>query len=60
VARDAGGGLAVDRTAPGRGAWLCADTWDVCLDLAVRRRAFQRAFRSDIAAEAVERLRQYP
>jgi uncharacterized protein len=31
------------RRLPGRGAWLHADI--ACLDLAVRRRAFSRAFR---------------
>ena len=35
------------RTLPGRGAWLCRATLDACRELAVRRRAFPRAFRDD-------------
>ncbi|WP_366525517.1 DUF448 domain-containing protein [Mumia sp.] len=33
------------RTLPGRGAWLCQATLDACQSLALRRRAFARAFR---------------
>jgi hypothetical protein len=47
VVRLADGSLGVDRTAPGRGAWLCADV--ACLDAATRRRAFDRALRTQIA-----------
>ncbi len=35
-----------DRTAPGRGAWLHADA--ECLELALRRRGFPRAFRKAV------------
>jgi hypothetical protein len=34
------------RCTPGRGAWLHADI--ACLDLAVQRRAFSRAFRRQV------------
>jgi predicted RNA-binding protein YlxR (DUF448 family) len=34
----------VDRYAPGRGAWLCGSR---CLDAALRRRGFERAWRLD-------------
>ncbi|MEM8905326.1 MAG: YlxR family protein [Actinomycetota bacterium] len=34
------------RTLPGRGAWLCPDT--ACWELAVKRRAFERAFRGPV------------
>ena len=36
------GRAVVDRTAPGRGAWLC-DPPGPCFGLAVRRKAFERA-----------------
>ncbi|MGL5865157.1 MAG: DUF448 domain-containing protein [Dermatophilaceae bacterium] len=38
------------RCRPGRGAWLHQDV--SCFDLAVRRRAFGRAFRSGAAPDA--------
>ena len=38
------GRAVVDRRAPGRGAWLCPPPGD-CFDLAVRRKAFERAWR---------------
>jgi len=51
-----GGSLAVSRTLPGRGAWLCRDS-PGCVDLAVRRRAFGRALRVEVDSAQVERLR---
>jgi predicted RNA-binding protein YlxR (DUF448 family) len=51
-----GGGLAVGRTLPGRGAWLCAGSV-ACLDAAARRKAFDRALRAAIRADAVDELR---
>lgn len=51
-----GGALAVGRSLPGRGAWLCAGS-EACIDLAVRRKAFARALRADVAPAAVDRLR---
>jgi predicted RNA-binding protein YlxR (DUF448 family) len=60
VARRPDGELVVDRTAPGRGAWLCAETWDACIDEGLRRRAFPRAFKAAVTDEAVQRLRHYP
>ena len=42
---------------PGRGAWLCRDSPE-CLDQAVRRQAFRRAFRADVVPGAVEGLRK--
>jgi hypothetical protein len=56
VARHSSGSLAVGRTAPGRGAWLCAGS-EACFDAAVRRRAFGRALRCDVPAHELERLR---
>ncbi len=50
------GGLTVDRSGPGRGAWLCRGSLD-CLALAVRRHGFDRAFATAIADAEVERLR---
>jgi predicted RNA-binding protein YlxR (DUF448 family) len=53
------------RDVPGRGAWLCRDpaTGGIalpCLDAAVRRNAFNRAFRGPVAAESWEALRATP
>ena len=59
IARADGGQLAVGRAVPGRGAWLCATSLGSCLDLAVRRKAFGRALRGDLATDATERLRGY-
>ncbi len=42
------------RTLPGRGAWLCRSP--ACLALAIRRRAFARAFRRPVAPEALSAL----
>ena len=46
----------MDRHGAGRGAWLCRDSPD-CLDDAVRRHGFERAFRTAIGADDLERLR---
>ena len=56
VVRRDDGSLAVGRTLPGRGAWLCAGATD-CLDEAIRRSAFARAFRAKVAAGEAESLR---
>lgn len=56
VTRHSDGSLAVGRSAPGRGAWLCAGS-EACFDAAVRRRAFGRALRCDVPAHEIERLR---
>ena len=44
----------VDRHGAGRGAWLCGPQ---CLELAVRRRAFDRAWRTSVGAEQLVQLR---
>jgi predicted RNA-binding protein YlxR (DUF448 family) len=56
VARRPDGSLAVGRSEPGRGAWLCAGSV-ACFDTAVRRRAFGRALRTEVPAHELERLR---
>jgi predicted RNA-binding protein YlxR (DUF448 family) len=56
IARSLEGQLLVSRTAPGRGAWLCKGS-PSCVDLAERRRAFDRAFRTKVDPEAVAALR---
>lgn len=51
VACSEGGSLVLSRSAPGRGAWLCAtqDGPDPdCVDAADRRKAWSRALRSEI------------
>ena len=52
VVRRPDGTLAVGRTLPGRGAWLCAGS-PTCLDRAVRQRAFDRAFRAPVDPEGL-------
>jgi predicted RNA-binding protein YlxR (DUF448 family) len=44
------------RHEPGRGAWLCRES-PRCFEQAVKRRAFERALRSPVAAAEVELLR---
>jgi predicted RNA-binding protein YlxR (DUF448 family) len=56
VARDADGALVVDRECPGRGAWLCRGS-PACVDRAIRRRAFDRAFRARLEDAQVDRDR---
>ena len=46
-------GPTVSRIAPGRGAWLCSED---CLHAAVRRKAFQRAWRRAVPAEGLGAL----
>jgi len=50
------GSLAVGRSEPGRGAWLCAGSV-TCFDAAVRRRAFSRALRSEVSGQELVWLR---
>lgn len=47
-------GPAVGRTLPGRGAWLCSVA---CFDAAVRRKAFQRAWRTEVDPATLAQLR---
>ena len=47
-------GPRLGRGAAGRGAWLCSLA---CFDLAVRRRAFDRAWRRTVGADALATLR---
>jgi predicted RNA-binding protein YlxR (DUF448 family) len=53
VVVDASGALRTSRTAPGRGAWLCAGSVE-CAREARRRNGFGRALRRTVAPEAVE------
>ena len=45
----------MDRHGTGRGAWLCRDS-PGCLDDAVRRHGFERAFRAAIGADDLQQL----
>jgi len=56
VVRIPGAGLAVGRTLPGRGAWLCADSPE-CAAVAGKRRAFGRALRGQVKPAAIAALR---
>jgi predicted RNA-binding protein YlxR (DUF448 family) len=58
VVRLPDGELAAGRDLSGRGAWLCAGSVP-CLTEAVRRHAFDRAFRVPVGGAAVERLRSH-
>ncbi len=51
------GSIDVGAPSCGRGAWLCAGSVE-CVELAVRAKSFRRAFRQDIPAETVERVRE--
>ena len=53
---DPDGVLVAGRGRPGRGAWLCASSPD-CLEQAIRRRAFDRAFRRPVDPAAAAGLR---
>ena len=48
------GTATLSRTAPGRGAWLCSPA---CLDRAVTRKGFERAWRQPLRAGALDGLR---
>ena len=56
VARRQDGSLAIGRTLPGRGAWLCAGSLP-CFELAVRRRDFAKALRATVDEHDIERVR---
>ncbi len=47
-------GPVVSRTEAGRGAWLCSIE---CFDTAQRRRAFARAWKSDVPGSTLDTLR---
>jgi predicted RNA-binding protein YlxR (DUF448 family) len=57
LTRRSDGSILVDRTAPGRGAWLCRGA-PGCIDLAERRHAFERAFRAPVDAGRIEEVRK--
>jgi len=57
VVRLEDGSLVPGRTLPGRGAWVCRGS-QACLELARKRRAFERAFRAPVAVVAVDGLEQ--
>ncbi len=48
--------LVVGRGQPGRGAWLCRNSPD-CVDRAVKRRAFDRAFRARVSDAELDGIR---
>ncbi|MEO6651889.1 MAG: YlxR family protein [Ilumatobacteraceae bacterium] len=50
---DASGTIRVDRHGRGRGAWLCGAG---CIEPARRNRAFDRAWRTTVVPEAIDRL----
>jgi predicted RNA-binding protein YlxR (DUF448 family) len=50
---DGVGSARISRTAPGRGAWLCGPA---CLDPAIRRGGFERAWRTSVPASAISAL----
>ena len=46
---------AISRTMAGRGAWLCVPP-AACFELAVRRRAFERAWRRPVGRAVLDEL----
>jgi predicted RNA-binding protein YlxR (DUF448 family) len=56
VVRLGDGSLAVGRHQPGRGAWLCRGSTG-CVDRAVKRNAFERAFRQRVGNLQVDQIR---
>ena len=56
MARRPDGSLTLERGAPGRGAWLCRGSLE-CLEQAVRRHSFDRAFAAPVRADEAGRLR---
>jgi predicted RNA-binding protein YlxR (DUF448 family) len=52
-----GGQAVVSRSAAGRGAWLCVPPMP-CFELAVRRKAFERAWRRPVGAGTLDELRE--
>jgi predicted RNA-binding protein YlxR (DUF448 family) len=56
IARRPDGTLAIGRTLPGRGAWLCAGSLP-CFELAVRRHGFAKALRATVDEHDIERVR---
>ena len=56
MARGADGTVRVGRHVPGRGAWLCAGATK-CFEEAVRRRAVNRALRTELSDTDLEALR---
>ncbi len=58
IVRLPGGALSQDRHGAGRGAWLCRGS-SGCLDDAVRRHGFQRAFAAPVDAGDLQQLRMH-
>ena len=58
IVRLPGGALSVDRHGAGRGAWLCRDS-PGCLDEAVRRHGFERAFSASVDVGDLQQLRMH-
>jgi len=56
-ARRSDGSLAVGRSEPGRGAWLCAGS-EPCFEAALRHRAFGRALRAEVSGQELVWLRE--
>jgi predicted RNA-binding protein YlxR (DUF448 family) len=56
VVRTPDGELSVGVGLPGRGAWLCEKS-PSCVDLALRRRAFERALRGPVDAAQLDKVR---
>jgi predicted RNA-binding protein YlxR (DUF448 family) len=57
IARLPSGSLAIGRSEPGRGAWLCAGS-EACFDTAVQRKALGRALRREVPGHELAWLRE--
>ncbi|MGE0878509.1 MAG: YlxR family protein [Acidimicrobiia bacterium] len=48
--------LVADRTAPGRGAWICRAS-TICFEDAAKRRGFERGLRAAVSPQEIAALR---
>ncbi|WP_395152996.1 YlxR family protein [Ilumatobacter sp.] len=56
-------GITVDGSSSGRGAWVCRDQRNggvagECLDTAITKRAFARAWRSDVSSDDITNIKE--
>lgn len=62
---NAAGDIEIDGPSRGRGAWICADKTTErqvageCLETAITKRAFARAWRTDIGADDITNIRRH-
>jgi predicted RNA-binding protein YlxR (DUF448 family) len=50
-------GIVVDGASAGRGAWVCRCSSQACVDAAISRRAFARAWRAEVTDDDERAIR---